>query len=85
MLAQRRPEGAVEALLAFLPSAETEAILDEVKKSLLSLAVHDGKVDAALLAALQDKLSVRRAAAAEVLAQLGPNTPDAELKKLLPR
>src|ERR1051326_2242040 len=75
LIAQRKPDGAVEVLLAFLPTAENDAVLEELKKSLVTLAVRDGKVEPALVTALKDKLSATRAASAEVLTQLGPNSP----------
>jgi HEAT repeat protein len=83
LIARRRPEGAIETILAFLPTAENDAVLEESRKTLLTLAVRDGKADPVLLAALKDKLSVRRANAAEVLTQLGSDSPEAELRLLL--
>src|SRR5262249_27344500 len=83
LLAQRRPDGAVETLLQFVPMAENDAVLDQIRKTLPELALRDGKPEPALLAALDDKLSVRRAVAAETLAQLGRHSPVARLRKLL--
>jgi HEAT repeat protein len=83
LLAQRRPEGAVEALLQFLPMAESDGVLDQLRQTLPELGLGDGKPEPALLAALDDKLSVRRAVAAEALAQLGRQRPEARLRQLL--
>ncbi len=71
LLGLRKPAGAAEALLAYLPLAEDENLTDEVRKSLAHLALRGGKVDAALTRALQDDLSQVRAVAAEALIQGG--------------
>jgi HEAT repeat protein len=83
LLGRRRPDGAAEALLQFLPQAENEAVLDQIRRTLPELALRDGRPEPALLDALDDKLSARRALAAEALAQLGPLVPEARLRKLL--
>src|SRR4051794_1399181 len=59
-LARHRPDGVTVALLAYLPSAEDEAVADQVRLALESLALADGKPDPALVAALKDPLPVRR-------------------------
>jgi HEAT repeat protein len=81
LLALRKPAGAVEALLDFLPWAEAEDLADEVQTALATLAVRDGQVDPALVRALGDAFPVRRAAAAEVLA--GDARQRAAVRKLL--
>jgi hypothetical protein len=68
LLAVRKPRGAVEALLAFLPFADDDAQQGEVQGALGYLAVRDGKVEPALAKALEDKLPLRRAAAVEAIA-----------------
>jgi HEAT repeat protein len=67
LLALRRPPGAVETLLAYAPFADDETVADEVRTALAALAVHDGKPDPALVAALTDKAPARRSAAAVAL------------------
>src|SRR5579884_3187205 len=67
LLAARKPDGAAEALLAYLPCADNHAVLREVRAALAALAYADGKPDAALLRALKDPVAVRRAAAGEAL------------------
>ena len=62
-------------MLAFLPLAEDESIHNEIQAALNALAYVDGKPDVALVKALDDKTTVRRAAAAVALAQ----TPTIEL------
>jgi hypothetical protein len=69
LLRQRRPAGAVEGLLAYLPFADTEPVADEVRITLEALAVRDGKPDKALVAALSDKSALLRGAAGEALAK----------------
>ncbi len=83
LLALRKPPGAVEALLAFLPWAEEEHLAGEVQTALTTLAVRDGKVDPALVRALDDPLPVRRAVAAEVLARAGGAEARPAVRKLL--
>jgi hypothetical protein len=68
LLAVRKPKGAVEALLAFLPFAEDDVLQGEVQSALGYLALRDGKVEPGLVKALEDKQPGRRAAAAEAIA-----------------
>jgi outer membrane protein assembly factor BamB len=71
VLAARKPDGAVAVLLAYLPDAPGEIIADEVRAALATVAVKDGKADPVLLQALEDKLPVKRSAAAVALCQAG--------------
>src|SRR5207244_1022662 len=68
VLIVRKPVKGVEVLLAFLPDVADPAEEDQVVAVLTALGVREGKVDPTLLAALTDKLPLRRAIAAEVLA-----------------
>jgi HEAT repeat protein len=83
LLARKKPEGAAETLLAYLPYAGDDSIIDELRDALPSVAIHDGKPDKALIDSLEDKSVLRRAAAAEALARSGPEDMRAQLKKLL--
>jgi HEAT repeat protein len=83
LLAMRRPAGGAEAILAFLPSAEDDVIAGELRTALIALAMTDGKVDPAVARALEDKLPVRRAAAAEALAFGGGAAQRDAVRKLL--
>jgi HEAT repeat protein len=83
LLGQRRPKGSTEALLAFLPSAEDDDVLETVRTTLASLARPEGKPDPALLAALKDPLALRRAMAIDALCQQGQAEPRATLARLL--
>src|SRR5262249_28733935 len=78
LLAVRGPPGAVEALLEYLPAAEAPGVVDDVTASLAALAYADGKPHPALLGALRDGTSVRRAVAATALCrQPGADPPPA--------
>jgi HEAT repeat protein len=69
LLAQRRPEGAARALLGYLPYAEDESVIEEIRDSLAGLAINDGRPEKALVDALKDAVPIRRTIAAEALCQ----------------
>lgn len=71
MLAARKPAGAAEVLIAYLPYAEDQSTFEEVETALVAVAIVNGKPDGALLKALKDKEAIRRGAAATVLCQAG--------------
>ncbi len=81
LLASRKPAGSAEVLLAYLPFAGHEVVLDEVKTALAAVATHDGKLEKTVVAALRDTLPERRAVAAEILA--GTHENRADVKELL--
>jgi HEAT repeat protein len=83
LVALRRPAGAVEALLAFLPGTEDEALQDGVRQALGALATHNGKADPALVKALDDPSPRLRQAAADALARHGGAEGRAAVRKLL--
>ena len=83
LLAVRKPAGAVEALIAYLPFAEDESISLDVRKSLTGLARLDGKPHPALLLALKDSNPTLRATVAEVLVKGGGPEGHAVAHKLL--
>jgi HEAT repeat protein len=83
MLAQRKPEGATEVLLGYLPSAEDDAVAEEVCTALTALAVRDNKPDDTLVAAVNDKQAVKRAAAAVALCRSGATSQLPAVRKLL--
>lgn len=80
-LARHQPADAAAVLLEFFPFAGEEWIEDEVLNALGTLAVHAGKPEKLLAAALQDPLPARRAAAVGVLARCG----DVEQRTLVRR
>jgi hypothetical protein len=67
VLARRKPEGSIETLLAYLPSAEEASIADEVCLALASAAVRDGNPDPTLVRALTDRDAIKRGAAGAAL------------------
>jgi HEAT repeat protein len=83
LLAVRKPAGAVEALLAYLPFADDEDREQEVRKSLLVLAQRDGQPDPALRRGLADEQPKVRALAAEALIAVGGAEGRAAVRKLL--
>jgi hypothetical protein len=83
LVASRKPEGATEVLLAFVPSVDNESVAEVVRSALVAVAVHDGKPEKALLEALEDPVPARRAAAVESLSQAGLAKERPEMRKLL--
>lgn len=83
IVALRKPPGAAETLLAYLPFCDDDALLADVQAALNAVAYTDGKPAPALVKALGDKAAVRRGAAAEALCvgPLGDDLP--AVKKLL--
>ena len=62
LTALRRPDGATEAMLGYLPFADDDdGMISEVKSALTTLALDpNGKPDTALVAALSDPMPIRR-------------------------
>jgi hypothetical protein len=83
LLALRNPPGATEALLAFLPFTDDEAMKWEVVQAVTRLAGRGGKPDPALAKALSDKAPLRRGVAAQVLAGLCRAEDQPAVRKLL--
>jgi hypothetical protein len=71
VIGARKPPGAVEVLLAYLPFAEDDSVADDIRDALAKLAVQGGKVNKTLVDALTDKKAVRRAAAGQAIALAG--------------
>jgi HEAT repeat protein len=82
LLALRKPPGAAEVLLAYLPVAE-DAGADEIQDALAAVAFRDGKADPVVLQALDDKTPLRRAAAAVALCRGGGPSDAAEARRFL--
>lgn len=83
LLVKRKAEGATEALLRFLPYAVGEDLQEEIWYGLDALALKDGAVRPALIAALKDASPVRRAVAACILGRLGDARQKDMVRKLL--
>jgi hypothetical protein len=71
LLANRRPAGAAEALLGYLPFATDGFVRDEIHRALPAVTVRDGKPEVIVLNALKNKDARKRAAAAEALMRAG--------------
>jgi hypothetical protein len=54
VLAMRKPAGAVEALLSYLPFADDASVTEAVSQAIATLAYTDGKPNAAIVKALED-------------------------------
>jgi hypothetical protein len=72
LLADRRPEGAAETLLAYLPGADEVFVEPAVRDALLTVGLRDGTPLPAVLLALADAEPRRRAAAAQVIGRAKP-------------
>src|SRR5262249_57275485 len=83
LLATRKPEGACEVLLGYLPYAEDEQTYAEVELALVSVAMKEGKADPAIIKALKNPLALIRASAAKVLAGAGGSAYHKEIRPLL--
>jgi len=67
VLGLKEPDKTAELLLAFAPQADSEYVREAIRESLKRVAVREKKPDAALVAALKDKVALRRALAVEIL------------------
>jgi HEAT repeat protein len=83
LLTMRRSEGTLETLLAYLPFAENETAAAELRDLLVALGSRDGKVDPALVKALEDKIGARRGAAAYALCRADAAEHLPAIRKLL--
>ena len=81
MLAIRKPAEAAEALLAFLSVVESNAMADEVADALASMMRREGRPDKAVVAALGNKMSLRRAIAAVALCRAGLQAKEPAVQK----
>ncbi len=78
-----KPAEAIQTLLAYVPFAEDDGVEEEITTALTLLSLREAKVHTALVAALDDPLPGRRAAAALVLGRVGTADNVAHVKKLL--
>jgi HEAT repeat protein len=78
-----RPERAVADLLVVLPAVTDDTLAETICFGLADLAVRDGKVDPALVAALADTAPARRALAACLVGRSGSPAQRGAVRKLL--
>jgi hypothetical protein len=71
LLAQRKPAGTAETLLAFLPGPYDEWVNEEIQNTLVAVARADGEGTAACLRSLASPVPARRTAAAVALCRRG--------------
>jgi hypothetical protein len=83
LLVRRRPPQTVETLLAYLPSAESDMVAEEVVQGLDRLSQRPGKIPPALRAALRARAAACRAAAAYMLGKRADAADRAEVRRLL--
>lgn len=83
LLGQRKPPGSVEAMLGLLPVAEDEQVTEEIQRALASTAFQGGKVDPALMGALDCKVAACRSMAIDLLAQHAQAETEPALRRLL--
>src|SRR5438034_400339 len=82
LVALRRPPGAAAVLLDYLPFAD-DSMTDEVQNALSAFACQGGKADDALVGALDDKVALRRSAAAMALCRCPDASQYLIVRKLL--
>jgi HEAT repeat protein len=83
LIAVRKPAGAAAVVLAFLPFAADDSVVDELRKTLTSVAVRDGMAESVVVQALGDKVALKRASAAEALARAGAKDQLPAVRQLL--
>src|SRR5207253_2241646 len=60
IFALRKPDGLVETLLGYLPFADHESVIEEIRVAVTKHALQDGKANPHLLTALTDRSALRR-------------------------
>jgi len=83
LLAQLKPADSAQVLLAYLPYAVNAGVADEMRETLPAVAVRNGKVEAALVEALQSSDPQQRGIAAEALCRAGARDELPRVRKLL--
>jgi hypothetical protein len=82
-LALQKPTETAPVLLAYLPFATRPNVSEEIRTTLVAVAVRDGKPEPALVAALDAEEPAQRGAAAEALCRAGIREEFAKVRKLL--
>jgi hypothetical protein len=83
LLALRKPAGAAEALLAFLPCAEDALLAGEVQAALNAVVAASPTLDPVVVRGLEDGAAVRRGAVAEALCLAGRGEQLPAVRRLL--
>ena len=79
----KKPEGAGEVLLAYLPMVANDTVVESIFTALPFVTVRGGKVDPTVVGALTDKLPLKRVAAGVALAAVGPKDYADQIRGLL--
>jgi hypothetical protein len=79
----RKPAGAVPVLLRLLDSPDEPSLVETVAEALDHVGVRDGKAEPALVDALKDRRTLRRAIAGEILLRANLPTLRPALRKML--
>jgi HEAT repeat protein len=85
LAALRKPPGAIEAMLGYLPYLDDdEGMLNEIRNALVALSIDaNGRADGALVQSLNDPEPVRRSVAAESLTKGAKTQSRESVRKLL--
>jgi HEAT repeat protein len=83
LLAARKAPGTAETLLAYLPFADNDTVVEEIVAALTAVGFRDGKGDPVLLEALKGRTAFGRAAAARALCKAGGNASWKAVRPLL--
>ncbi|MFO0969559.1 MAG: HEAT repeat domain-containing protein [Gemmataceae bacterium] len=83
LVGKTRPAGAAEVLLNYIPFAADNNVVDEICIALGEVANPGGKVDPAVIKALDDERPIKRAAAGEALMRAGVKDELPSVRKLL--
>jgi HEAT repeat protein len=83
VLAATKTAGVADVLLNYLPNIEEPEAVDEVGLALATAGLREGKVEAALVKGLTDKMPIKRAAAGAALARVGGAAHRPAVRKLL--
>ncbi len=82
LLVLHRADKALEALLAYLPFAENDTMSSQLTDLISAVGLKEGKPEPALLAALEDKIATRRAAAVVALGEATTDDTKTLLRKM---
>jgi HEAT repeat protein/outer membrane protein assembly factor BamB len=83
LIALRKPPGAAEAILAYLPTSGEPAPTEELRQALYAVALENGQPRSVIFEALTDKQATRRIAAAQILCAVGRADDLKSVRKLL--
>jgi hypothetical protein len=83
LLAVRKPDGAAEVLLRYLPFADDESIIEEIELTLAAVALREGRAEPALTKALTAEEPLSRGIAGAALARARAAEHQNAIRKLL--